>query len=85
MLSPAYQEIKKLRSTGRSDAAYARMGATPPISDEDAFEAAVCLFVCGDMVAAISPFNAFLIMQGIETVALRMDRICENTVWGAKS
>jgi O-acetylhomoserine (thiol)-lyase len=28
--------------------------------------------------AAISPFNAFLILQGIETVALRMDRICEN-------
>src|SRR4029079_16141793 len=30
--------------------------------------------------AAISPFNAFLILQGIETVALRMDRICDNTV-----
>ena len=29
--------------------------------------------------AALSPFNAFLILQGIETVALRMDRICENT------
>jgi len=28
--------------------------------------------------AAISPFNSFLILQGIETVALRMDRICEN-------
>lgn len=30
--------------------------------------------------AAISPFNAFLILQGIETLALRMDRICENTL-----
>ncbi len=30
--------------------------------------------------AALSPFNAFLILQGIETVALRMDRICENTL-----
>ena len=29
--------------------------------------------------AAISPFNAFLILQGIETLALRMDRITENT------
>ena len=28
--------------------------------------------------AAISPFNAFLILQGIETIALRMDRICDN-------
>lgn len=30
--------------------------------------------------AAISPFNSFLILQGIETLALRMDRICGNTV-----
>lgn len=29
---------------------------------------------------AISPFNSFLILQGIETLALRMDRICENTL-----
>jgi len=29
--------------------------------------------------AAISPFNAFLILQGIETLALRLDRITENT------
>ncbi|AWI81174.1 MAG: O-acetylhomoserine aminocarboxypropyltransferase [Betaproteobacteria bacterium HGW-Betaproteobacteria-13] len=33
-----------------------------------------------NMGAAISPFNAFLILQGIETVALRMDRICENAL-----
>jgi O-acetylhomoserine (thiol)-lyase len=33
-----------------------------------------------NMGAAISPFNAFLILQGIETLALRMDRICENSV-----
>jgi len=29
--------------------------------------------------AAISPFNAFLILQGIETLALRMERITSNT------
>lgn len=29
--------------------------------------------------AALSPFNAFLILQGIETLALRMERINENT------
>ena len=33
-----------------------------------------------NMGAAISPFNAFLILQGIETLALRMDRICENSL-----
>lgn len=30
--------------------------------------------------AAISPFNAFLILLGIETLALRVDRISENTL-----
>ena len=30
--------------------------------------------------AAISPFNAFLILQGIETLALRVDRITENAM-----
>lgn len=30
--------------------------------------------------ATLSPFNAFLILQGIETLALRMDRISENTL-----
>jgi O-acetylhomoserine (thiol)-lyase len=33
-----------------------------------------------NMGAAISPFNAFLILQGAETLALRMDRICDNTL-----
>jgi O-acetylhomoserine (thiol)-lyase len=30
--------------------------------------------------AALSPFNAFLILQGIETLALRVDRITENAI-----
>jgi len=33
-----------------------------------------------NMGAAISPFNAWQILQGIETLALRMDRICDNTL-----
>ena len=33
---------------------------------------------------AISPFNAFLVLQGIETLTLRMERICENTLAIAK-
>jgi O-acetylhomoserine (thiol)-lyase len=32
------------------------------------------------MGAALSPMAAFQILQGIETLALRMDRICENTL-----
>lgn len=34
--------------------------------------------------AALSPFNAFLILQGIETLALRLDRITENALAVAK-
>jgi O-acetylhomoserine (thiol)-lyase len=31
-----------------------------------------------NMGAALAPMNAFLILQGIETLPLRMDRICHN-------
>lgn len=34
--------------------------------------------------AAISPMNAFQIMQGLETLALRMERHCDNTLAVAK-
>ena len=34
--------------------------------------------------AALAPMNAFLILQGIETLALRMERICDNAVAIAK-
>ena len=32
-----------------------------------------------DTGAAISPFNAFLLLQGVETLSLRLDRHTENT------
>jgi len=32
-----------------------------------------------NMGAALSPMNAFLLLQGLETLSLRMERICENT------
>src|SRR5271154_743733 len=33
-----------------------------------------------DLGAAMSPFNAFLFLQGVETLALRMRAHCENTL-----
>jgi O-acetylhomoserine (thiol)-lyase len=33
-----------------------------------------------NMGAAISPFNAFLLLQGLETLPLRMDRVCYNAL-----
>ncbi|GAB3685327.1 O-acetylhomoserine aminocarboxypropyltransferase/cysteine synthase family protein [Salinisphaera aquimarina] len=32
-----------------------------------------------NMGGAMSPFNAWLFLQGLETLALRMERVCENT------
>ena len=34
--------------------------------------------------SAISPFNSFLILQGIETLTLRMERHCDNAIAVAK-
>jgi len=33
-----------------------------------------------DIGAPVSPFNAFLFLQGLETLSLRMDRHCENAL-----
>jgi O-acetylhomoserine (thiol)-lyase len=37
-----------------------------------------------NMGAAISPFNSFLVLQGIETLPVRMDRHCENALAAAR-
>ena len=37
-----------------------------------------------NMGAALSPFNAFLLLQGIQTLPLRMERHCENALAVAK-
>ncbi len=37
-----------------------------------------------NMGAALAPMNTFLALQGLETLPLRMDRICENTLAVAK-
>jgi len=34
--------------------------------------------------SALSPFNAFLILQGLETLALRMEKHCDNAIAVAK-
>lgn len=37
-----------------------------------------------NMGAALSPFNTFLILQGLETLSLRMERHCQNALSVAK-
>ena len=44
-----------------------------------AFATYVRAILLRDTGAAISPFNAFLLLQGVETLSLRLDRHIENT------
>jgi len=37
-----------------------------------------------DLGPALSPFNSFLFIQGLETLSLRMDRHCDNTLTVAR-
>ena len=45
-----------------------------------AFAIACRVLSLRDLGPAISPFNAFLILNGIETLALRMQRHCDNAL-----
>lgn len=40
--------------------------------------------ICRDLGLCLSPFNAFLLATGIETLALRMERHCSNALYLAK-
>ena len=45
-----------------------------------AFVAYIRTILLRDTGAAISPFNAFLLLQGVETLSLRLERHIENTL-----
>ena len=45
----------------------------------DAFIGRARVVPLRNMGAALSPMSAFLLLQGLETLSLRMERICENT------
>lgn len=47
---------------------------------EAAFIGAARVVPLRNMGAAISPFNSFLILQGIESLPVRMDRHCDNAL-----
>ncbi len=55
--------------------------AFPPAGGANiAFAIKIRLQYLRDMGACLSPFNAFLTLQGVETVHLRMQRHCENAL-----
>lgn len=50
------------------------------VAGKDAFVTRVRAVILRDTGAAISPFNAFLLLQGLETLSLRVERHVENTL-----
>lgn len=59
------------------DASYHNISYTRDIGAA-AFITALCVQLLRDTGAAISPFNAFLLLQGLETLSLRVERHVEN-------
>jgi O-acetylhomoserine (thiol)-lyase len=60
---------------------YARdLGVGSPLGANLAFILKARVQLLRDLGAAVSPFNAFLIAQGVETLSLRIERHVENAV-----
>ncbi|WP_153111064.1 O-acetylhomoserine aminocarboxypropyltransferase/cysteine synthase family protein [Propionivibrio limicola] len=76
---PWAQHKNRFKRLNEPDVSYHGVVYTEAMGDA-AFIARARVVPLRNMGAAISPFNAFLILQGLETLPLRMDRICENSV-----
>lgn len=76
---PWAQHKERFRRLNEPDVSYHGVVYTEALG-EAAFIGRARVVPLRNMGAAISPFNVFLILQGLETLPLRMDRICENTL-----
>ena len=73
----------KFKRLNTPDMSYHGVVFTEAMGDA-AFIGAARVVPLRNMGAAISPFNSFLILQGIESLPVRMDRHCENATKVAK-
>jgi len=76
---PWAKHKKRFARLNTPDPSYHGVVYTEAMGDA-AFIGAARVVPLRNMGAAISPFNSFLILQGIESLAVRMDRHCENAV-----
>ncbi|MDR1848766.1 MAG: aminotransferase class I/II-fold pyridoxal phosphate-dependent enzyme [Zoogloeaceae bacterium] len=76
---PWAEHKEKFRCLNEPDPAYHGMIYTEALGAA-AYIGRARVIPLRNMGAAISPFNVFLILQGVETLALRMERTCENTL-----
>lgn len=70
---------ERFSTLAKPDASY-HGGIFTELAGKSAFVARVRAVVLRDTGACISPFNAFLILQGVETLSLRVERHVENAV-----
>ncbi len=80
---PWAQHKDKFRRLNEPDVSYHGVVYTEALK-EAAFIGRARVVPLRNMGAALSPFNSFLILQGIETLPVRMDRINDNTLAVAK-
>ncbi len=76
---PWTQHPQKFKQFNQPDPSYHGVTFTQQFGDA-AYIARARVIPLRNMGAALSPFNAFLILQGIETLPVRMDRICANAL-----
>jgi len=69
----------KFKRLNTPDMSYHGVVFTEAMGDA-AFIGAARVVPLRNMGAAISPFNSFMILQGIESLPVRMDRHCENAL-----
>ncbi len=76
---PWKENRKKFNRLSEPDVSYHGVVYTDVFGDA-AYIARARVVPLRNMGGALSPMNAFLILQGIETLPLRMDRTCENAL-----
>ncbi len=76
---PWAEHKERFRRLNEPDVSYHGVVYTEALG-EAAFIGRARVVPLRNMGAAISPFNSFLILQGIETLPVRMDRHCENAL-----
>ena len=76
---PWKEHKKKFKRLNEPDVSYHGVVYTDVFGDA-AYIARARVVPLRNMGGVISPMNSFLILQGIETLPLRMERTCENTL-----
>jgi len=77
---PWSQHVEKFPGLTEPDPSYHGASYTGVLGDGIAYIIKARVQLLRDLGSAISPDNAFALIQGIETLSLRMERHCENAL-----